>query len=138
MRIECVVRTAGIAVPRRLEHAASDHGLVELHEQRRGAAVGMVQSIRSQLDRREMGCNLAGRRKRPSLGRGTAKDGDLRLELDRVEFLKARRPTCGRSRSTPALAAKRLRFGRNFEAIAMMLSQSADMRPTMLGARPRL
>lgn len=74
-----------MTVPREFEHSPRDGGFLELREQRLGVAPGRAQSISDQLDRRELGGDRAGDRRRLGLGRWAAKEGDMRFELDRVE-----------------------------------------------------
>jgi hypothetical protein len=85
MRVERVAGRARVAVPRRLEHSLRRRRFIELDEQRLGEAVGIVQPIDTELDRREPGRDRA--RSHPSLRliRWAAKERDVRFELDRVE-----------------------------------------------------
>jgi hypothetical protein len=85
MRIEGVVRPPGAAIPRGREDPPCDRGFLELHEQRFGVAIGIVQSSGDQFDRREPGSDRGGVRPRFLLGRRPAEDRDMRFELDSVE-----------------------------------------------------
>ena len=86
MRIERIIGRARIAAPRRLEHALRRRQFGELDEQSLGEAVGIVQPIDAKLDRREPGRDRAHGRLSLRLIRWTAKERDVRFELDRVEI----------------------------------------------------
>jgi hypothetical protein len=85
MRIERIIGRAGVAAPRRLEHALRRRRFGELDEQRLGEAVAIVQPIDAKLDRREPCSDRPGGRQRLQPIRRAAKERYVRFELDRIK-----------------------------------------------------